>query len=404
MKVLVIGGGAAGILSAISAAQMGNEVTLIEQNEKLGKKIFITGKGRCNVTNACSKDDLMKSVVRNPKFLYSAFGSFDNDDIRSLIEEEGCELKVERGNRVFPVSDHSSDVIHALEKKLRKLNVEIKLYTRIKDLIVEENKCIGVLTDKNQKIFGEHVVLATGGASYSTTGSDGAILKLMEKYGHSIIPLRPALVPLNCLDEWVISLQGLALKNVEFRLMDGNKCKYKEQGEMLFTHFGLSGPIVLSASSYYENGYEGFIDLKPALSLEKLDERLLRDFSENNNKNFENACSGLFPNRLISVMISLSGIDPYKKVHQITKEERLSFGYLMKNLPVHISGTRGFNEAIITRGGISVKDIDPSSMKSKHIEGLSFAGEMIDLDALTGGYNLQIAWSTGYLAGLGIYY
>lgn len=403
MRIVVVGGGAAGMMSAVSAAGMGHEVTLLEQNEKLGKKIFITGKGRCNATNACPTDELMKSVVRNPKFLYSAFGNYTNEDIMDFLNGMGCELKVERGNRVFPVSDHASDVIRAFEKKLKELNVKIKLYTKVKDILLEDNKCVGIITDKGEKINADHIILATGGMSYPTTGSDGVLLKLMEKYGHSIVPLRPALVPLNCLDEWVIALQGLALKNVEFRLMDGNKCKYKEQGEMLFTHFGLSGPIVLSASSYYEAGYQGFIDLKPALNLEKLDERLIRDFSENNNKNFENACNGLFPNRLISVMISLSGIDPYKKVHQITKEERLAFGYLIKNLPVHLNGTRGFNEAIITRGGIKVKEVDPSTMQSKVLQGLSFAGEMLDLDALTGGYNLQIAWSTGYLAGSTIY-
>jgi len=402
MKVCVIGGGAAGMMAAIASAQKGYKVILLEKNEKLGKKIYITGKGRCNVTNNCSKDNLMSNVVRNPRFLYSAFENFDNKDMMDFLEKSGCPLKTERGNRVFPESDHASDVIRALADNLRKLSVDIRLNCEVEDFNIENGRISGVKTKKNGVINADNVIVACGGVSYPTTGSDGSMFEILKKYGHTIVPFRPALSPLSCSDEWIFNLQGLALKNVEFRLMDKKKCKYREQGEMLFTHFGLSGPIVLSASSYYEDGYKGYIDLKPALSYEKLDERLIRDFKQNNNKNFENALDELLPKKMIDVIVSMSGIDPYKKVHQVRGEERIVLGKLMKNVPINIVGTRGFNEAIVTRGGIKVKEVDPSTMKSKVIEGLSFAGEMLDLDALTGGYNLQIAWSTGYLAGSSI--
>lgn len=399
MNIVVVGGGAAGMMAAIASGQAGHRVVLLEQNEKLGKKIYITGKGRCNVTNDSSTDELMKNVVRNPRFMYSAFDVFNNTDIKKLIEENGCALKTERGNRVFPVSDRASDIIRALDKCLTQNHVSVRLNTQVTSLIIDENNCKGVITAKGEHIEADSVILATGGCSYPTTGSDGKMLHMLEKLGHTVTELRPALVPFNVSDEWVLSLQGLALKNVTLTLKNGKKKSFSDFGEMLFTHFGISGPIALSASSYYEPGMECFLDLKPALSEDMLDARLIKDFENNSNKNFENALDDLFPKRLISVMVGLSGIDPYKKVHQVTGEERKRLAGLIKNLPIHISSTRGFNEAIITRGGIRVKEINPSSMKSKLISGLSFAGEMIDIDALTGGYNLQIAWSTGYLAG-----
>lgn len=399
MKVVVVGGGAAGMMAAYSAALYGSEVTLLERNEKLGKKIYITGKGRCNITNNCSKDELMKNVIRNPKFLYSAFEEFDNRDVYELLESKGLRLKVERGDRVFPESDRASDVIRTLSNILDEAGVEVRLNTYIKSLSLDGNVCKGVVTDKGEKIDAQRVILCTGGVSYPTTGSDGNLFDYIESLGHEVKELRPALVPYNCNDEWIKDLQGLALKNVEFYLCRGDKIIYKEFGEMLFTHFGISGPIVLSSSGYYEPGYKGYIDLKPALSYEKLDERILRDFSENSNKDFENALDGLFPKKLIHIMVMKSGIDPHKKVHQITSGERQDFVNLIKKLPIDIASTRGFNEAIITRGGINVKEVDPSTMYSKMIKGVSFAGEMLDLDAFTGGFNLQIAWSTGYLAG-----
>lgn len=408
-KVIVIGGGAAGMMAAIAAQENGHKVVLLEKNEKLGKKIYITGKGRCNVTNACEMEDFFKNVVRNPKFLYSACYSFDQYAVMRLLEEEGCKVKIERGERVFPVSDHASDVINALKRRLMKLGVQISLNTKVKELLVENDaeggKFIkGVLLSDGKKEIGDHVIVATGALSYPTTGSDGDGYKMAEKTGHAVTELKPALVPFNIKEEWCKELQGLSLKNINITVTKDDKEIYSDFGEMLFTHFGVSGPVILSASSHYANKCNGgnavlHLDLKPALNKEQLDKRVLHDFEENINKQFKNTLQKLFPLKLIPVMIELSGIPQDKKVNEISKEERLRFVNLIKDIKMTIVGTRGYNEAIITQGGISIKDINPSTMESKKIKGLSFAGEVIDVDALTGGFNLQIAWSTGYLAG-----
>ena len=392
------------MMAAIGAAEMGSEVLILERNEKLGKKIYITGKGRCNLTNDSPVDVIMKNVVRNPKFLYSAFNSFDNRDIVSLMHEQGCDTKVERGGRVFPVSDHASDVIKALRSKLDQLGVTVRLRCRVTDLMLESGRITGIKTDSGDTVSADRVILACGGASYPTTGSDGAMFDLLRRAGHHIVEPRPALVSLISREDWIPDLQGLSLKNVSLRLLRNGKKVYEELGEMLFTHNGISGPLALSASSYYEPGDSVAVDLKPGLDEDKLDDRLQRDFRKYSNKDFSNSLSDLLPRSLIPVVIRLSGIDPDKKVHQITGEERKKLCLLLKNLVIKLDSTAGFNEAVITRGGVDVKEINPSTMQSRLIEGLSFAGEMIDTDALTGGYNLQIAWSTGYLAGTTILY
>ena len=424
-KVIVIGGGAAGMMAAIGAAQKGHQVTLLEKNEKLGKKLFITGKGRCNVTNAADMEVLFANVCTNEKFLYSAFYQYDNKAIMSFLEKAGCSLKIERGDRVFPVSDHSSDVIAAFQRELRKLDVNIMLNTEVKNLLTEpveqetaesnedtrsnrkgkeaEIRIKGVVLSDGKTIPADACILCTGGLSYASTGSTGDGHHFAEETGHKVTECQPALVPLETAETWCKDLMGLSLKNVSLRMTNGKKELYSEFGEMLFTHFGVSGPLVLSASSFYKKPKSGemklFIDLKPALDIEQLDKRILRDFEESKNKQFKNALNGLFPTRLIPVMIQLSGIDPEKKVNEVTREERRNFGELIKNLPLTVTGTRPFAEAIITKGGVSVKDVNPSTMESKKVMGLYFAGELLDLDALTGGFNLQIAWSTGYLAG-----
>lgn len=408
-KVIVIGGGAAGMMAAIAAGEKGHDVLLLEKNEKLGKKIYITGKGRCNITNACDMEDFFKNVVRNPKFLYSACYSFDPYAVMALLEEEGCKVKIERGERVFPVSDHASDVIAALKRRLMKLNVTILLNAKVKQLLIGKDdqgndKVTGVSMADGITHPADNVIIATGALSYPTTGSDGDGYKMAEMSGHAVTGLKPALVPFNIKEEWCKELQGLSLKNIRISLINNNVEIYSDFGEMLFTHFGVSGPVILSASSYYANkASEGetllHLDLKPALTIEQLDKRVLHDFEENINKQFKNALQKLFPVKLIPIMIELSGIPEDKKVNEISKEERLRFVNLIKDMKMTVTGTRGFNEAIITQGGISVKDINPSTMKSKKIKGLSFAGEVIDVDALTGGFNLQIAWATGYLAG-----
>ena len=399
MKVTVVGCGASGMMAAIAAAEAGHEVTVLERNEKAGKKIYITGKGRCNLTNACPSDELMKHIVRNPRFMYSAFDAFDNDDIINLMTDEGVATKIERGDRVFPVSDHASDVIKALKRRMDDLGVNVRFNTHVASLKAADNCVCGVITSKKELIQSDYVILATGGASYPTTGSDGTSYKMAEELGHTVVPIRPALVPLICSDEWIRTVQGLSLRNVRLVLTRNGKKIYSDIGEMLFTDKGISGPLALSASSYYEPADEISIDLKPGLDMSKLDERVIRDFKEYSNKDFANSLNDLFPKSLIPVIVALSGIPSDKKVHQITGEERKNLVSLIKDLKVHVTGTGDFNEAIITRGGISVKDIDPSTMQSKIVKNLSFAGEMIDVDALTGGFNLQIAWSTGYLAG-----
>ncbi len=400
-RVIIVGGGAAGMMAAVAAAGRGRQVCLIEKNEKLGKKLFITGKGRCNVTNAADTETLLANVCTNPKFLYSAFYSFDNRAVMDFLEQAGCPLKTERGERVFPVSDHSSDVIAAFRRELEKRGVEIRLHTVVKKLCVEDGRITGVFLEEGKYLSGGKVVVCSGGISYPSTGSTGDGYRFAEETGHRVTETRPALVPFNIEEEWCGQLMGLALKNVSLRLICGKREVYEGFGEMLFTHFGISGPLVLSASSFYVPGgnTEVMLDLKPAMDEEQLDKRLLRDFEGNKNRQFRNALGGLFPIKLIPVMIALSGIHPDKKVNEITREERRSFVNLIKNLPLTVTGTRNFAEAIITRGGVSVKDINPSTMESKKVMGLYFAGEVLDLDALTGGFNLQIAWSTGHLAG-----
>ena len=403
-KVIIIGGGAAGMIAAYSAALTSKQVILLEKNEKLGKKIFITGKGRCNLTNASDMNTVMENVVSNKRFLFSAFKNFTNEDIMNLVENNGTKLKIERGNRVFPVSDHSSDIIKSLENAIRDLHVDIRLNTKVDELIIENDRCIGVVIGKN-KIMADAVIVATGGMSYQATGSDGDGYRFAKEAGLSVSKLYPSLVPFNIEGERIKALQGLSLKNIHAYIYNDKKLVYDEFGEMLFTRFGVSGPVIISASAVIGNknikGYRLSIDLKPALDDEKLDERILRDFAEQKNKSLKNSLNKLFPAKLIDEVIYQSKLDPDKKVNLLTKEERHSLVHATKNLEYVISSTRGFNEAIITKGGVEVSQINPKTMESKKIKGLFFAGEVLDLDAFTGGYNLQIAWSTGYAAGEG---
>lgn len=403
-KVLVAGGGAAGMMAAIMAARNGQEVHLYEKNDRLGKKLFITGKGRCNVTNAGDMENLFESVRTNSKFLYSAFYSFSNEQVMELFEELGVRLKVERGNRVFPVSDHSNDIVRALQKEMNRLGVCVNINSEISKIFADETGFDSMQLKNGERIKGDALILATGGVSYPLTGSTGEGLQMAEKLGHKIVELTPSLIPMITKEDWVKEVQGLALKNVTVTIKQGKKQLYSDFGEMLFTHFGISGPLILSGSSYVtaaikKGPLEVYIDLKPALTEEQLDARLLREFDEAKNKQFKNVLNGLFPQKLIPIMIDLSGITPEKRVNEITKEERNHFGKIIKNLPLTVTAFRGIEEAIITKGGVSVKEVNPSTMESKKIPNLYFAGEMLDLDALTGGYNLQIAWSTGYLAG-----
>ena len=403
-KVVVVGGGAAGMMAAYQASENGHKVILVDKNEKLGKKIYITGKGRCNLTNAGELEVIFNNIMTNRKFLYSALYSFTNDDVINFFENNGMKTKIERGNRVFPVSDHSSDVISTVTKALRKNKVDIRLFTPVKDLIITNDKACGVLLENGEKIMCDSVIIATGGLSYPSTGSTGDGYRFAKDSGHTINKCEPSLVPMNIKEEWVKELQGLSLRNVNVRIINGKKKLYNELGEMLFTHFGVSGPLILSASAminrkYFDENLKIIIDLKPALDVEQLNKRILRDFEEELNKQFKNSLNKLLPSKLVPVVINLSGIDPDKQVNTITKEERQKLAYLLKNLEISFNGFRGWNEAIITKGGISVKDINPSTMESKIVSNLYFCGEVLDLDALTGGYNLQIAWSTGYLAG-----
>ncbi len=441
-EVIVIGGGAAGMMAAAAAAENGHKVTLYEKNEKLGKKVFITGKGRCNVTNAGDTVDFFAQVVHNPKSLYSAIYSYDATFVMDFMERYGCSLKVERGNRVFPVSDHSSDVIRACQNALRELGVHVCLHTKVAGLMCEEQaekgadggveakvnenvdahgkasahgKVSGIRLTDGTVHKADAVIVATGGLSYPVTGSDGDGHKWAQELELAVEKCRPALVPFNSPDPVCKELQGLALKNVTATLAVDGKEVYSEMGEMLFTHFGVSGPLILSASSYYADLVGKLekkgkkpkqtmltIDLKPALTAEQLDKRILRDFEAAKNKQFKNAIDGLFPSKLTPVMIARSGIPAEKAVHDITRKEREDFCYQIKHFEIPLAGTRDFVEAIITQGGIAMKEINPSTMESKKIKGLYFAGEVLDVDALTGGYNLQIAWSTGHLAGCSI--
>ena len=408
-KVLIIGGGAAGMMAAAFAAKNGNRVEVFEKNEKLGKKLFITGKGRCNITNAADLEDFFPAVTSNPKFLYSAFYSFTNEQVISFFEELGVKTKVERGGRVFPVSDHSSDVIQALKSEMERLGVKINLNAEVKELITEKSSTgetvNGIRLVSGKKISGDAVIVATGGISYPSTGSTGDGYRFARRCGHKVSELSPSLVPMEVKEWYAGELMGLSLRNIEIRITDGKKKLYQEFGEMLFTHYGVTGPVILSASSVVGKKLKDteltlHIDLKPALTEEQLDKRVLREFETNHNRQFKNAVDSLFPSKLRPVIVELSSIPEEKKVHEITKEERLRFVRLIKDFTMTLTGLRGYNEAIITKGGVSVKEIDPGTMESKLIKGLYFAGEVLDLDAVTGGYNLQIAWSTGYLAGM----
>lgn len=404
-KIIVIGGGAAGMIAAYFAASNGNEVHLVEKNEKLGKKIYITGKGRCNLTNASDMDVLFSNVMSNPKFLYSAFYSFDNNQVIDFFESHGMKTKIERGNRVFPVSDHSSDVIITLQKALKEVGVKITLNTKVAKILTENNKAVGVSYSDKTVEEADAVILATGGMSYQSTGSTGDGYEWAKNLGHKIMEPIPSLVPFNTKEEWVTSLQGLSLKNSSIRLKKDGKTIYEDFGEMLFTHFGVSGPMILSASANLKKYSKSFpltleIDLKPALTIEQLDKRVLRDFEEQQKKQIKNSLGKLLPAKLIPVVIDVADVDPDKKIYDITKEERMRLVQTMKSLVCTVVSTRGWNEAIITKGGISVKDVDPSTMESKVVQSLYICGEVLDLDAMTGGYNLQIAWSTGYLAGI----
>ena len=421
MKVVIIGGGPAGMLAAISSVQNGNEVIILEKMNMLGKKLLITGKGRCNITSSIPIEDFIKNIPGNGMFMYSSFNNFNNNDILKILKQEGVETKVERGNRIFPVSDKSQDVRQALIRVVEKLNVKIILNTKVEDILIDDSKNVyGVkanINGKSKEFKADKVILATGGKSYPATGSTGDGYKLAEKLGHTITKIRPSLVPLTAKKgnglEICKNMQGLSLKNVGIKLKDVSKNKviYEDFGEMIFTHFGVSGPTILSGSAHllrYKNIDELLkdgkivlaIDLKPALNEEKLDNRIVRDFNEEKNKEFKNSLDKLLPKKMIETIVELSGVSPDKKVNEITKKERLNLVKLLKNLEINISGFRPIEEAIITSGGINIKEINPKTMESKIVKGLFFAGEIIDVDAYTGGFNLQIAYSTGYTAGM----
>ena len=394
------------MLAALFAARGGANVTLLERNEKLGKKVYITGKGRCNLTNVAEGEDFMRAIVRNPRFLYAALAALDSRGMMELMEGLGVPLKVERGGRVFPVSDHASDVTNGLRRELEQLGVEIRYGAHVQELILSDGRCAGVLLDGGMRIATDAVILCTGGMSYPTTGSTGDGYRLAEQAGHSVQKPLPALAPIETRESWPGMLSGLSLKNVALRAWkDGGKKKkyfFDEQGEMLFTHFGVSGPLVLTLSSRLPedlNGVHMAIDLKPALDEQTLDARLLRDFKEMSRKRLGTVMDGLVPHSLGQQILLLAGISPEFPVNSVTQAQRGDILRLLKALPLTPKGTRDFNEAIVTRGGVNVKEIDPSTMESKRTPGLYFAGEVMDVDAQTGGYNLQIAFSTGALAG-----
>ena len=407
-KILIIGGGAAGMAAAVFLGEKNHQVHLFEKNEKLGKKLFITGKGRCNITNTCDDETFFKSVVTNSKFLYSAFYGYSNQDVVSFFESLGLAVKEERGGRIFPVSDHSSDVIRVLEKRMKELDVKIHLKSEAEALLTEEGengerKIRGIRLRNGAEISGDRVIVATGGFSYQATGSTGDGYTFAKETGHTVTQLRPALVPIVTKEEYVTQMQGLALKNIRFTVKDGKKVLYDDFGELLFTHFGISGPLVLTASSYIGKKLEkkelqGYIDLKAALTEEQLDARLLREFEAGINRQFKNVITGMFPAKLYPVILELGGIASDKKVNEITRKERQDFIHLVKHFPLTLVELRPFREAIITQGGIKVKEINPKTMESKLVKGLYFIGEVLDLDAVTGGFNLQIAWSTAKAA------
>ena len=413
MKVIVIGGGPAGMMAAISASQGQNEVILLEKNNTLGKKLLITGKGRCNITSSLTMEDFIKNTPGNGRFLYSCFDAFTNKDIINFLKENGLDVKIERGNRVFPITDKSQDILKCFEKKLAQLKVKIKLNTQVTQILTDEqNKICGVKT-KNEQIKADKVILATGGNSYSLTGSNGEGYKIAKKLGHTVTVIKPSLVPLETYETDINKeVQGLSLKNVQIKIIDKQKNKqiYQDFGEMIFTHFGVSGPIILSASAHlvrYKNIDELLknkqiklqIDLKPALTEEQLSARILRDFEQLKNKNYKNSLDKLLPQKIIPTVIMLSQISPQKQVNSITKQERIGLTKLLKNFQLTIKKFRPIEEAIITSGGISTKEVNPKTMESKLIKNLYFAGEILDVDAYTGGFNLQIAYSTGFVAG-----
>lgn len=428
-RLLIVGGGAAGMMASIIGAMQGLEVHVFEQNEKLGKKLFITGKGRCNFTNACATEELFDAFLTNSRFLYSAVYGFTNYDVIDFFENLGVSTKMERGGRMFPQSDHSSDIILSMERRMKELGVKIHLKSKVKRILTETQETEEVLSipgksrndgkekDNPQKYYavglelengsvirGDQVLIATGGISYPSTGATGDGYRMAKDAGHTVTELLPSLVPMVTAEDYIPRMQGLSLKNVTLSVYDGKKCVFEEFGEMMFTHFGITGPLVLSASGKVgkllkKKYLTARIDLKPALTPEQLDARLLREFEAARNKQFKNVVDGMFPSKLLPVILEVGGVNPQKKVNEITREERNAFIGKVKAFPMTITGLRGFQEAIITKGGVQVKEVDPKTMESKKVRGLYFAGEILDLDALTGGYNLQIAWSTAYAAG-----
>lgn len=423
--VAVVGGGPAGMMAAITAAEQGHAVSLYEKNEKTGKKLYITGKGRCNVTNNCDTEEFLKAVCVNRKFLYSAGYGFTSQDTMDFFEQQGLRLKTERGGRVFPVSDHSSDVIAALNRKLRECGVKVYLNQEVAEVLTEEvkaaegqtsdgrktaetkRKVSGIRFSSGKTVRTDAVIIATGGISYRSTGSTGDGYRFARETGHQVTELSPSLVPLETEEKYPAQMQGLSLRNVEVAIADGKKELYRDFGEMMFTHFGVTGPLILSASTVIqkrlkEHPLQLKIDLKPALDEQQLDARILREFEAGKNKQFKNVLGSLYPAKMLPVMIERSKIQPERAVHEITKEERQRLVALTKSFPLTITALRDYNEAIITRGGVSVKEVFPATMESKLVENLYFAGEVLDLDAVTGGYNLQIAWATGYAAGMGV--
>lgn len=407
-KVIVIGAGAAGMMAAYGAALNKHEVIIYEKNEKCGKKIYITGKGRCNLTNACDAEEFFERIVTNSKFMYSSYYTMTNYQTMELFSDVfGLDIKTERGNRVFPLSDKSSDVINCIVRTLKKMNVCIKLNQKVDELIIEGDSVKGIISE-GKRIYSDAVIVATGGKSYASTGSTGDGYEFARQCGHTIAEPLPALVPLVTKESWVKDLQGLSLKNIEVTFTTDNKVIYSDFGEMIFTHYGVSGPVILSAGSYIRkriangNKISLSIDLKPALKEEQLERRIIRDFEEQSNQQYKNSLGKLLPRKLIPVIVELTGINPKKQVNEITKEERSKLVHILKNLQCTVTGTRDFNEAIITQGGVNVKEINPATMESKKCKNLYFAGEVIDVDAVTGGYNLQVAWSTGYLAGISV--
>lgn len=402
-EIIVIGGGPAGMMAAIAAAEK-HKVILIEKNEKLGKKLYITGKGRCNVTNAKDIGDFFDYIPGNSNFLYSSLYTFTNSDTVDFFQSLGVKLKTERGDRVFPESDKSSDIINALKKELESKNVNIMLNTKVTKMNIKDNAVKSIVTEDNKVIKGDAFIVCTGGLSYPQTGSTGDGYIFAEKAGHNIVRPKPSLVPIEVTESWITELQGLSLKNVQFSIKDKKKILYSEFGEMLFTHYGVSGPIVLSGSRVVneKNNLTAVINLKPALSCEELDKRLQRDFLKYTNKDFKNSLNELLPQKLIGIIVKLSNIDEDKKVNSITKEERKTLVNLIQNFTLNIKGLRPIAEAIVTAGGVDVKEVDPSTLKSRFIDNLYFAGELLDVDGFTGGFNIQIALSTGYSAGINV--